>query len=104
MRFLESEVSLKIASSRHSFIARGHTPGKMLAVGFTDSTGKSTIGVPHRQMQFDRFSGHLRQISATQPGFADCYNPQGQITGAHKDEQDWRSFDPSTGTPEAACS
>jgi hypothetical protein len=50
----------------------------MLATGFIESTGKSTIGAPVRQMQIDRRAKHLRQIRATLPVRADRYNRQTQ--------------------------
>jgi hypothetical protein len=46
----------------------------MLAIGFFESTGRSTIGGLYRQIQFDRFVGFVRKNRASLPNRALLYN------------------------------
>jgi hypothetical protein len=56
--------------------ARRYLFGTLLATGLIESTGKSSIGGLHRQMQYHRRAGHLRQIRETLPALTDRYNRQ----------------------------
>jgi hypothetical protein len=56
------------------------TYGALLAIRFIESTGKSTIGGPYKQIQFDLFVGFARKIRASRPNPSFRYNRQSRAT------------------------